>query len=78
MTGTEPHSHPLDWHKDYDGRSNSSERYQEAVKQVAKLIVQNGGHCLDRGWAHMMAGLIVAQLTHVHLFAPVRKGVPHE
>jgi hypothetical protein len=58
------------WTTSIDGRENGSERFRQLADEVAKLIRQNGGQCLDGGWVRVTAGLIVAQLAHVHGLAP--------
>lgn len=62
--------HPLDWHKAH-GRSNSSEKFRGIVAEVSRLMRHNGGHCLSTDWANKTAALIIAQLSHVHLFVPL-------
>lgn len=57
-----------DWtHK--DGRSNSSARYLHCVAEVKSLILDSA-FTLLQGHADTVAGLIVAQLAHVHGLEP--------
>jgi hypothetical protein len=64
-----------DWTRSHDGygASNSSPEFLAAVAEVRRLIQENGGGCLDRNWVEGIARLIVAQLAHVHGFAPTTK-----
>lgn len=58
-----------DWTADETGRSNSSEIYLHLVKEVEHLI-RSDAHMLISGRADATAGLIVAQLAHVHGLVP--------
>jgi hypothetical protein len=63
-----------DWTMDLEtGRSNSSRQYTDLVAEVERLIREGGGSCLSPGWARSTAGLIMAQLAHVHGLAPERR-----
>jgi hypothetical protein len=53
------------------GRSNSSERFNELVDEVARLLGSGAsGYVLDRRWIAGKAALIMAQLAHVHHLVP--------
>jgi hypothetical protein len=65
-----------DWTRAKNGTANSSERFQTAVAEVRRLILDNGGWNLDRHWVDGTARLIVAQLAHVHGFAPTKPEAP--
>lgn len=52
------------------GRTNSSPQFAALVDEVERLIQRNGGSCLDSAWVRATAGLIMAQLAHVHHLAP--------
>lgn len=59
-----------DWTIDPEtGRSNSSELFRELCGEVEGLIRQSA-HGLIAGRADQVAGLIMAQLAHVHHLAP--------
>lgn len=61
-----------DWTVDQEtGRSNSSAAFNAAVDAVARLI-RNSAHDLIGGRVESVATLIVAQLAHIHGFAPGR------
>lgn len=48
-----------------DGRANSSDEYLRLVAEVEQLI-RRSAHSLIAGRAQDVAGLIMAQLAHVH------------
>ncbi len=50
-------------------RSNSSDKFEELVAEVRRLILDSS-HLLLRGQADSVARLIMAQLTHVHHLEP--------
>ena len=59
-----------DWTVDPEtGRSNSSQRFNELCVEVERLI-RGDAHALIGGRADKTAGLIMAQLAHVHGLAP--------
>lgn len=59
-----------DWTIDPEtGRSNSSPLYRSLVGEVERLI-RSEAHALISGRANMAAGLIMAQLAHIHHLAP--------
>jgi hypothetical protein len=64
-----PLIHIPDWTTGNEGRSNSSEAYEWLVAQVTRLIL-NDAHQLINGRANHTAGLIMAQLAHVHGLVP--------
>jgi len=57
-----------DW-TEKDGKSNSSDKYFEAVSAVNQLI-QDSAHKLIGGYSHDVARLIVSQLAHKHNLSP--------
>jgi hypothetical protein len=62
--------HPEDdWTRGPDGRSNTSEKFCEIESAIEKLIRQSAFD-LIAGHAGTVAGLIVAQLAHVHGVGP--------
>lgn len=61
-----------DWTRGKDGRSNSSPLFNALIKEVARLIREDA-HILIAGRAEDTAGLILAQLAHVHGLSPRRK-----
>lgn len=61
-----------DWTADEDGKCNSSERYEEIVKVVARAI-RMGARDLLLGNTEAVARQIVSQLAHVHHLAPTRE-----
>jgi len=58
-----------DWTASEDGRSNSSTIYLKLVDEVDRLIL-NSAFDLIHGNSKAVAGLIVAQLAHVHELSP--------
>lgn len=54
------------------GRANDSARFKALAEQVARLI-RGDAHTLLTGRADRTAGLIMAQLAHVHGLVPSRK-----
>lgn len=58
-----------DWTMDESGRSNSSKEYLRLCAAVAELI-RESGHALINGGVDRVAGLIMAQLAHVHRLVP--------
>ncbi len=59
-----------DWTVDpATGRSNSSPKFQELTAAVTRLIKDDAASLLN-GRADNTAGLILAQLAHVHHFGP--------
>ncbi len=63
----------LDWTCAPDGRSNSSEKFDECVNAVQRLILDSAFD-LIRGNSEAVARLIVAQLAHVHGLVPKPPG----
>jgi dihydroneopterin aldolase len=61
-------SEESDW-TERDGRANSSLKFVNLCTAVEKLIRQSA-HDLILGRADRVAGLIMAQLAHVHGLAP--------
>jgi hypothetical protein len=62
-----------DWTVDpKTGRSNSSKQYQEMCRHVEALI-RGDSFSLLAGRADKTAGLIMAQLAHVHGLRPMPK-----
>ena len=59
------------WTTSAEGRENSSPEFTALVAEVDRLIREGGGWSLDPAWTRMKAGLIMAQLAHVHKLAPV-------
>jgi hypothetical protein len=61
-----------DWTIDPEtNRSNSSPLFRSLVDEVARLIREGAaGGVLKPEWVYGKAGLIVAQLAHVHHLAP--------
>lgn len=60
-----------DWTRGPDGRSNTSQAYEAAVDTVRRLLVSGAaGSVLSKAWVDDVAAFIVAQLAHVHGFAP--------
>jgi len=57
-------------------RENSSKLFTSLVEEVSRLIQEGGGWALDENWVKMKAGLIMAQLAHVHRLSP--PGWPRE
>jgi hypothetical protein len=58
-----------DWTIGAEGRCNTSPVYLGLTRAVAQLI-RNDAHTLLRGGAESTAGLILAQLAHVHELSP--------
>lgn len=68
----DPLSDRSDWTVDPEtGRSNSSPEFLRLKAEIADLIRHNGGTALSHLWAHSTAGLILAQLAHVHDVGPL-------
>lgn len=61
-----------DWTKSEDGRSNSSDRYNELVVIVSELI-RSEAHSLIGGNIETVAGLILSQLAHKHNVGPLEE-----
>lgn len=61
-----------DWTRGEDGRTNSSPLFHALTKEVARLIREDA-NVLIAGRAEDAAGLILAQLAHVHGLSPRRK-----
>jgi|HubBroStandDraft_1064217.scaffolds.fasta_scaffold76931_3 hypothetical protein len=64
-----------DWTVGDNGRANSSVAFSRIKARIAEIIV-NSAHDLLRGNAETVAGLILAQLAHVHGLAPRGAVVP--
>lgn len=60
---------PRDWTQDETGRSNSSRTFVRLQGEIARLIKADA-HALLAGRADVTAGLILAQLAHVHGLRP--------
>lgn len=62
---------PTDWTVK-DGRSNSSDEYEQLVDAVAALLREGSASgVLSHQWVATKAALIVAQLAHVHNVGPL-------
>ncbi len=61
-----------DWTRNRHGTANSSADYLLLVDAVERLI-RSSAHSLIAGRAGQVAGLIVAQLAHVHGMRPRAK-----
>jgi hypothetical protein len=60
-----------DWTRGPDGRSNTSAAFSALVEVVYKILREGGaGGILSDTWLLGRAGLIVAQLAHVHGMRP--------
>lgn len=66
---------PADWTMGPDGRANTSPRFEALCDEVARLI-RGEAHSLIGGHTRSTAGLIMAQLAHVHGLAP-RDAAPY-
>jgi hypothetical protein len=53
-----------------DGRSNSSDKFQELTQEVARII-RNSAFDLIAGRSETVAGLIMAQLAHNYEVGPL-------
>jgi hypothetical protein len=59
------------WTTSEDGRENSSYEFTKLMIAVERLLLEGCGRALDPAWVSAKAGLIMAQLAHVHHLAPV-------
>jgi hypothetical protein len=74
MSNTGAMSRP-DWTADpLSGHSNCSPEYRRLIGEVEQLI-RSQAHALISGRADQVAGLIMAQLAHVHHLAPLSASV---
>lgn len=65
----DPADRAMDWTAVPNGPSNSSPEFERLVHEV-DLLIRQSGHTLIIGGSRSVAGLIMAQLAHVHGLAP--------
>lgn len=71
MTATDPQASPVgDWTTNSEGRANASAKFLHLKDRIAQLINNDTGYILALGRADSLAGLILAQLAHVHHLIP--------
>lgn len=58
-----------DWTMRPDGAANSSDKFEELAREVARLIRENAGTLLSGG-SDSVGAIILARLAHVHGLAP--------
>lgn len=56
----------VDWTVSREGRTNSSHRFEHLKKEIARLIQSDLGYALRPDHVENCAGLILAQLAHLH------------